>query len=216
MLRFITLICVIALVAGGAWWVGQYGPTLDVDQVGPLVRHAGTWGPALYVVLLAVGNGLGAPGFLFVLPAVALWPPWAAFLLMWIGSIGAGIVGYAFARGVGRRFVEAHLPKRLRSVDGYLGKNALQSVALLRATLYLATPIHWGLGLSSVPLRPLLVGSVLGFAPPSLFWAFAGSSVFRGIREGRRMAWVALAALIGVAIALPAWMARRRGLPPPI
>jgi uncharacterized membrane protein YdjX (TVP38/TMEM64 family) len=212
--RRIALLLLICLLAVGAW--RTFGPTsVHADAVGDAVREAGVWGPALFVLLLAVGNGLGAPGFLFLLPAVALWPPWFSFLLMWIGSIGAGLVGYGFARGIGRHFVEHHLPKRLRSFDGYLGQRAVRNVALLRATLYLATPVHWGLGLSSVPLRPLLVGSTLGFAPPSAFWAFAGAGVFQGIRQGQRGAWLALAGMIGAALALPAWLARRRaGLPP--
>jgi uncharacterized membrane protein YdjX (TVP38/TMEM64 family) len=214
-LRLLVLVCVIALLTGGAWWVSQHG-TPHLDQVGPLVRGAGTWGPALFVTLLALGNGLGAPGLLFLLPAIALWPPWASFLLLWAGSFGAGVVGYLFARGVGRRFVERHLPRRLRSFDRYLGANAVRSVAILRATLFLSPPVHWGLGLSSIELRPLLLGSALGFAAPSAFWAFAGSGVFRAIRDGSRLGWVALAAVIAVAIALPAWLARRRGLPPPL
>ena len=118
------------------------------------------------MTVLAVGNGLGAPGFLFLLPAVALWHPWESFLLLWLGAIGAGLVGYLFARGVGRRIVERHLPQRLRSFDGYLGAHALRSVIMLRVMLYLATPAHWGLGLSSVSLRPLLLGSALCAAAP--------------------------------------------------
>jgi uncharacterized membrane protein YdjX (TVP38/TMEM64 family) len=212
--RHIALLILLVLLAAGAW--RAFGPTsVHVDSVDQMVRQAGAWGPALFVVLLSLGNGLGAPGFLFLLPAVALWPPWETFVLMWLGSVGAGLVGYAFARGFGRRFVESKLPRPLRSFDGYLGTRAVRNVAFLRATLYLATPVHWGLGLSSVPLRPLLIGSILGFAVPSALWAFAGNGVFDGIRRGERGAWLALVVLVGGAIALPAWLARRRAGPPP-
>lgn len=214
MARRIALLTLLVLLAVGAW--SAFGPTsVHADSVGEVVREAGAWGPAVFVLLLAVGNGLGAPGFLFLLPAVAIWPPWETFVLMWLGSIGAGLVGYAFARGVGRRFVEHYLPRRLRSFDTYLGTRAVRNVAFLRATLYLATPVHWGLGLSSVTLRPLMIGSLVGFAAPSLLWAYAGSGVFEGIRRGQRGAWLALFALVGGAMALPAWLARRREGPPP-
>ena len=220
MARRIALLVLVCLLAAGAW--RAFGPTsVHLDSVEGVVQEAGAWGPAVFVMLLALGNGLGAPGFLFLLPALALWPPWISFLLMWLGSTGAGLVGYLFARGIGRRFVERHLPQRLRSFDRYLGHSAVRNVAFLRATLYLATPVHWGLGLSSVKLRPLLLGSTLGFAAPSAFWAFAGGSVFQGIRQGQRGAWFALAGLLGAALALPAlpaWLARRRAgaTPPPV
>jgi uncharacterized membrane protein YdjX (TVP38/TMEM64 family) len=203
------------LATGIAWWRGWFDG-FDVEHVSALVREAGAWGPVLFVLLCAIGNGLGAPGFLFVLPAAVLWPTWEAFLLLWLGSIGAGMVGYGFARSVGRRFVETHLPRRLRALDQHIGTRAVRSVAALRATLFLATPVHWALGLTSVSPRALLLGSALGFAPPSLFWTLTGGEFVDALLEGRAGVWFGLAALMLAGIALTAWLSRRaarRGTP---
>jgi uncharacterized membrane protein YdjX (TVP38/TMEM64 family) len=199
----------LALAGGALWWWGGLSD-LDPQQVGTWVRSAGAWGPALFLVLFSLGNGLGAPGILFVVPAAALWPPWQSFLLAWLGSIGAGCVGYVFARGIGRQFVEAHLPRRLRSIDQQLGARPVRSVAFLRLTLYLAAPVHWALGLSSVPPRALLLGSAVGFAPPAAAWTLASGELFEAIREGRPAAFLALAALGVLAIGAMAWFTRQR------
>lgn len=196
------------LLCGLLWWSGWLAE-FDTDHVGRVVRSAGAWGPALFVLLCAIGNGLGAPGFLFVLPAAVLWPPWEASLLIWLGAIGAGVVGYLFARGIGRRFVEAHLPRRLLAVDQHLGSRAVRSVVALRAAFFLATPVHWALGLSSISPRALMVGSVIGFAPPAAFWGFAGGEFVDAMVEGRPGIWLALAALMLGAFGLTAWLSRR-------
>ncbi|HEX5068132.1 MAG TPA: VTT domain-containing protein [Myxococcota bacterium] len=205
MVRRLAVLLAILLLSGFVWWRGWLDE-FDVEHVNTLVRSAGAWGPALFVLLCAIGNGLGAPGFLFVLPAPVLWPPWEASLLIWLGAIGAGGVGYAFARGIGRRFVEAHLPRSLRKLDRHLG---LRSVVALRAAFFLATPVHWALGLTSISPRALLIGSVIGFAPPAAFWGFAGGEFVDAMVEGRPGIWVALAALMLGFIALTAWLGRR-------
>jgi uncharacterized membrane protein YdjX (TVP38/TMEM64 family) len=207
--RSIALLILLVLVACAAWWRGWL-EGIDPEAVGALVRSAGAWGPALFLLLFSVGNGLGAPGFLFLFPAAVLWPPWEALLLNWAGCNGAGWVGYAFARSVGRHFVEAHLPRRLRALDHRIGQRAVESVAAVRLTLFLATPAHWALGLSSVTLRPLLLGSALGFLPPAAVWTFAGRGLMRAIHKGHASAWLGLLALIVVSLAVPAWMSRGR------
>jgi uncharacterized membrane protein YdjX (TVP38/TMEM64 family) len=206
--RRLAVLCLIALLAV-AWWRGWL-EGFDAQVVGSLVRDAGAWGPALFVLLFSLGNGLGAPGFLFVFPAAAVWPPWEAFLLSWLGAIGAGLVGYAFARSIGRSFVEAHLSQRMRSLDRRIEQHALRSVAAVRFTFFLSTPVHWALGLTSVSLRPLLLGSALGFAPPTALWVFAGREILEAIQQGSSLGWLGLLLLIAVSLAVPYWLSRRR------
>jgi uncharacterized membrane protein YdjX (TVP38/TMEM64 family) len=205
MARRLAVPVLLILLAGFVWWSGWL-EEIDVEHLSAVVRSAGAWGPALFVLLCALGNGIGAPGFLFVFVAAVLWTPWQASLLLWLGAISAGFVGYAFARGIGRRFVETHLPKRLRALDRRLGT---RHVAVLRAAFFLATPVHWTLGLSNVSPRVLLLGSALGFAPPAAFWGFAGGEFVDAMLEGRPGIWLALAALMLGMIALTAWLSRR-------
>ena len=208
MARRLLMPVLFVLVAGFAWWRGWFDE-FDVEHVSGLVRQAGAWGPVLFVLLCGFGNGLGAPGFLFVAPAAVLWPAWEAILLVWVGSIGAGLVGYAFARGLGRRFVEAHLPRRLLALDKHLGRRAVHSVAALRLTLFQATPVHWALGLTSVSPRDLLIGSAIGFLPPAAFWTLAAGEFVDAMLERRPVVWFTLAALMLAAVALPVWLSRR-------
>lgn len=210
MARRIAVLAVLVLLAVVAWRRGWL-TGVDEEQVGLWVRAAGAWGPALFVVLFSIGNGLGAPGFIFLLPAAALWPAWEAFLLNWLGSMGAGVIGYAFARGIGRSFVERHLPRRLRGLDRHIEKRAVRGVAFLRITLFLAAPVHWALGLTSISSRDLLIGSALGFVPPVALWTFASNELFDAIWEGRANAWLGLGALVIAGLGLTMWLARRRG-----
>jgi len=205
--RRLVVLCLIALLATG-WWRGWF-EGFDAQAVGTLVGHAGVWGPALFVLLFAFGNGLGAPGFLFVLPAAAAWPPWQAFLLTWIGAIGAGLVGYGFARSIGRSFVERHLSQRMRTLDQRIAQHALRSVAAVRLTLFLSTPAHWALGLTQVSLRPLLLGSAIGFVPPTALWVFGGRELLEAIQRGSSLAWLGLLAFIAFSLGVPFWLSRR-------
>ena len=63
-----------------------------------------------------------------LLTAVAVWPPWLAFLLNWCGAVGAGVVGFAFARTVGRDWVARRLPARLAGLDDRIQKRGLATV----------------------------------------------------------------------------------------
>lgn len=206
----IALLVALPLAALTAWLAGAFDRA-DPATLAALLRESGPWGPMLFVVSLALANGLGLPAVLFVLTAVAVWPPIQAFLLLWIGAIGAGLVGYVFARGLGRAWVEPRLPLFLRNLDERAARHELRTVIFVRMALYLLGPSHWALGLSSIRPTPLLVGSIVGFVPLSALWAFAGGGLLAELREGRGRGWIALLVVIVLALVLvPRWWIRRR------
>lgn len=205
----------IALLAGllllaFAAWLGGWAERLDPASFGALLRESGAWGPLLFVLAFSVGNGLGAPGALFLLPAIAVWPTAQAFLLVWAGAVGAGVVGYLFARTVGRSFVERRLPQRLRELDARASQRAVRTVALVRLALFLLAPAHWALGLSSIRARPFLVGTILGFLPGAAFWTVAGGELLDAVRGTGTGGWLVLLALVLLAAFVPRWYARFR------
>jgi uncharacterized membrane protein YdjX (TVP38/TMEM64 family) len=198
----------IAAAALAAWLAGLH-EHLEIERLRELIAGAGPWGPALFVLLFGA-QGLGLPGFLFIGAALLLWPVEKAFVLIWLGSVAAGCVGFAFARSAGRGFVAAHMPGRFRSLDERLATSGLKAVLLVRVVFYLAAPAHWALGLSAVPFRTMLLGSIVGFLPPAALWSFAGGSALAWANEQTPVTW--LAALAAVALLLAArhlWRRRR-------
>jgi uncharacterized membrane protein YdjX (TVP38/TMEM64 family) len=200
----------VALLA--AFWLAL-PDALARDRLRELVAGAGPWGPLLFVVLFSLLEALGVPGLVFIGLAIAVWEPWRAFLLIWAGSVGAGCVGFAFARTIGRGFVVAHLPERFRRFDARLATSGLRYVIAVRIFFYLATPAHWLLGLSGVPFGTALLGSAIGFVPGAALWAFGGGAVFEWVGRQPAAVWAALAAFAALAVAARAAWRRRRASP---
>jgi uncharacterized membrane protein YdjX (TVP38/TMEM64 family) len=191
------------------WWIATH-ESLETERLREAVSAAGPWGPVLFVALFALLEAFGVPGVVFIGLAIVVWPAWLAFLLIWLGSVGAACVGFAFARTVGRRWVAAHLPARFRAFDARLATSGLRYVVAVRLLFYLATPAHWLLGLSGVPFRTALLGSAIGFAPASALWAFAGGRFFAWVEKQPPAVWLAVAAGIAALVAARALWRRRR------
>ena len=182
-----------------AWRTGL-AENLDPVRLQQLVDAAGAWGPVVYLVLFWSLQAVGFPGVLFIGAAVAVWPFWTAFPLIWAGSIGAGCMGFVFARTIGRDFVRRHMPARLQRFDARLAAGGLRWVIGLRLLTYLAAPAHWVVGLSGVPFRTALLGSAIGFAPWSLLWTFMGRGVVTWIYEQPGEIWLGIAGLVALGV----------------
>ena len=206
-------ILLLGLLVGSAvlaWATGVH-EQLEVETLRDLVAGAGFWGPLLFVLLFGL-EGIGVPGILFMVTAIALWPPWIAFLLNWLGAITAGMVGFAYARYVGRDWVAAHLPARMRRFETRVVERGVQTVILVRLLFFLAPPAHWALGLSPVRFRSFVIGSAIGFVPGMLLVSFAGRPVFEWLSRQPRETWMALAALFLLGVAAW-WLLTRRRAP---
>jgi uncharacterized membrane protein YdjX (TVP38/TMEM64 family) len=206
----VLVVAALGAAALGVWSLGLHEPG-GRDELRRTVTDAGPWGPLLFVVLFSALEAVGVPGLIFIGVAIVVWPPWEAFLWLWLGSVGAGCVGFAFARTIGRRWVVTHLPERFRRFDARLATSGLRYVVAVRVVFFLATPAHWLLGLSGVPFRTALLGSAIGFVPGTAFWAFAGGGVFAWAGAQPPLTWAALAAAAAVLLAARALWRRRRG-----
>lgn len=202
------LVLLLALAALAAAWATGLHERIDLEPLRDVLRGSGAWGPALFVVLFSLASALGTPGSLFLFSAIAIWPPWHAFALNWLGALGAGICGFWFARTLGRDWVRAHLPTRLGDLDARVTRHGLRTVLVMRLTLYLAAPGHWALGLSSVPFRTYALGSALGFLPWTALWTFAGHEMIEAVGGGG--GWLVVLGLVAAAVAIQRLASRER------
>ncbi len=172
---------------------------LHPEALRSLLTGSGPWGPLLFVALFAGLEAFGVPGILFVVTAVAVWPPWLAFLLNWGGAVGAGCVGFGFARSLGGDWLARRLPASLAGLEARIAQRDLATVILVRLLFFLAPPAHWALGLTRVRFRALLLGSILGLAPGIAALSFGGSALYAWLDD--RPAWTWLLVL-GVGLLL--------------
>ncbi len=165
MLNRVALVAGIAAILGTLYFSGFFELISNADRVRAALEEFGIWAPILYVVAFAMLEPFFVPGVAFMIPGAVVFSFPELFVLSWLGSIGAGIVGFSFARFIGREFAESRLPDRLRRYDERLATHALRTVIWVRVMLFLAPPAHWMLGLSQVRFAPFVLGTAIGFVP---------------------------------------------------
>lgn len=171
--RILLLLALLALIAG-AYFGGVFEQVSDPAKLRALLTESGAWGPIVFVCLFAVLEGLGAPGFLFILAATRAWPFGQAFFLMLLGAVGAAVVGFLVARYLGRDLVERYLPARARRYDEQLAERGFRAVLVVRLLFFIAPWSHWMLGLSRVRFLPFVGATTVGLVPGMLAATYAG------------------------------------------
>ena len=208
--RRLLLFAALVVLGVAAWQSGLLELIRQPERVRALLTESGIWGPLLFIVVFGLLEPFGVPGILFVVPASLAWPLGLAFALCWLGSVLAGIVGFGFARSIGRDWVAAHLPERLRSYDQRLAERGLQTVILVRLLFFLAPPAHWALGLSRVRFGPFVLGTAIGFLPGIAGLVFFGKGAFALLGDQPRVVWLAVAIAAGAVFVLVRQLRARR------
>ena len=196
------LLLVLVLAGVAAHHFGLFELLGDTDRIRTLLTESGIWGPLVYVAVFSLFEPAGVPGILFIVPASLIWPLWLAVLLSWAGSIGAGVVGFGFARSLGRDWVQARLPDRLRGYDQRLAERGLTTVIVVRLLFFLAPPAHWVLGLSRVRFATFVAGTAIGFAPGIALITVVGKGAVVWLEGRSSGVWLAAGALLVGALVL--------------
>ena len=145
-----------------------------------------------------------------MLAASALYPFWLAFIVNWLGSIGAGMFGFAFARYFARDWVSGRMPERMRKWDDRLSNEGLRVVIIFRAMFFLNPASHWALGLSQVRAPQAALGTAIGFLPRIIMWSYFGERILNWFDTNSTGMIVGVGLAIAAAIAVSIVIRRRR------
>ncbi|MEO6574919.1 MAG: VTT domain-containing protein [Polyangiaceae bacterium] len=170
-------------------------------------------GPLGYLAFLAAFAFLqpfGLPGVMFIAAASLVWDPLIAAGLSMIGATLASVNGFAFARYLGRDWVEKKLPPKLRKYDERLAERGFATVFVLRAVFWTAPGLHLLFGISRVSFWTHVAASVLAYVPLVLLISFYGDCVFAKLRAQPPERLVAGVAVLAVAVALGSIVSRSR------
>jgi uncharacterized membrane protein YdjX (TVP38/TMEM64 family) len=170
------VLAAVAIAALAAYRFGAFSYLGDPSRLRELVLSIGPAGPILFILMFSVFEAFGFPGVVFVGVAPLIWPLWLAILFSWAGGVGAALLGYFFARTIGRAWVQRHMPERFRRYDAHVTGRGFVSVLFARLLFFMAPPIHWMFGLSSVKSSGYVAGTAIGLLPGIVLVSFTGKS----------------------------------------
>jgi uncharacterized membrane protein YdjX (TVP38/TMEM64 family) len=203
----------------------RYLPVLHWIAVGAAQAHrAGVWGAiawcgivyALLLLLVPTVPLILASGWLFGVAGAAVALP---------AAVAAAATAFSLARALGRSDAARALLEhpKARALADLAEEGRAWTVALLRfAPILPFTPTNGILGLTGMRLRHLALGTLLGMAPGTILYAWAGSLVpsAEALEEGENLVpgplvWGLLAASIAAAGVIGYAAARRLRRPTP-
>ena len=163
----------------------------------------GPSGQLVFVVAYTLLQPFGIPGMVFCLAAPLVWPWPVAFALSMIGTMAASVVGFSFARFVGRDFFRDKVFARLARYEEALEKRAFATIFLLRFIFWMPQWLHALFGVSGVRFWTHFWASLVAYVLPVFLMSYFGQAFFAALRTIPTGAWlVSFAAIVLVAFAV--------------
>lgn len=157
----------------------------------------GAVGGLVYVGAFTVLQPFGIPGTVFIVAAPLVWPWPVAFALSMVATMAASVVGFSFARYVGRDFFREKVFARFARYEEALENRAFATVFLLRFVFWMPQWLHVLFGVSSVRFSTHFWASLAGYALPIFLMSYFGRALFEALRTLPPSSWL----VIGVAAA---------------
>lgn len=142
-------------------------------------NEAGAMGAAVFLVAYAVCTVAPIPRTVFNLAAGLLLGHIAGVAVAITATILSGLCGFLLARLLGREFVTRHLHRTpVHAVNARLAGGGMLAVASLRLIPVVPfAPLSYCCGVSSIALRPYLVGTALGSVPGTIAVVVLGDAL---------------------------------------
>jgi len=190
-MTILRVVMILAVLTGllTAYHYGLFSQVSDPQKFSQAVLGLGIWGYVGFIVAYTCFQPFGVPGTVFVVAAPLIWPWPIAFALSMVGTMGASVVGFSFARFVARDWVAARIPARFRKYDEALEKHAFRTVFTLRLILWMPQVLHGFLGISKVPFWTHFWGSLFGYILPLFVVSYFTSAVFDVTGQLKPGAW---------------------------
>ena len=164
-------------------------------------------GMAIFLVLAAFSAMLSFFSAAALVPiGVFVWGPTTTALLLWLGGVSGGTVGYWIARTLGRRIVKRLVPEApFRRYETFFRVRARwQTILLFRVALQSELP-SYVLGALKYPFARYLPMMILAELPYVIFVTYLGGALIE-----RNAAFFALALVLGVSLTVVAFRALQR------
>lgn len=154
------------------------GEMLDQSWVDREIRGRGLAGELLFLGIGGLATAVGMPR-----QVVAFMGGYAFGFVLGtaLGALAAllgCILGFYYARLIGRSLVASRFPGRVRKVDDFIRDNPFSMTLLIRLLPVGSNLVtNLAAGVSSVAALPFFAGSMLGYLPQTAVFALVGSGI---------------------------------------
>ncbi len=192
--------------------LGKTTDIIDLERARSVLQDVSgsPWGLPALIALFCAAALFGAPQFVLIGLAVAVFGPWLGFAYSWIATLCSGSLTFWIGRLAGAETLRRYGGRRLGRLSAYVGRKAFAASAIVRSVPsgpFLV--VNMAFGLSEAKFSHFFAGMALGILPKMALIAFAGESLYSALRGNPVMALLAAMAALGVWAAL-AYYARRR------
>jgi len=178
----------------------------DEAWVDSQIRGQGINGELLFFAMGGILTAIGFPRQAVCFLAGYAFGFGLGMALALIASLGGCMLAFYYARLLGRSFVLARFPARIKRIDDFLHDNPLSMTLLLRLLPVGSNLIaNLAAGVSGVRALPFFAGSGLGYVPQTVIFVLLGS----GIRLDPAWTTGVSVALFVVSSALGVYLFRR-------
>jgi len=184
--------------------------TLSPEALRAAILGWGVLAPIVYIAIVSVRPFIFFPSWLLFIVAGLAFGPLFGTLYAVTGGLIAAVLSFQIARSLGREFVQAHLPARLREFEEDQWGAGLVFFLML-VPIVPMTVVNYGAGLSRVALGHYVLAVLGGLTPRALAYTYFGDSLF-DVGSPRFLAALGALALLVIVPALfrRRWMARWR------
>lgn len=200
----------VAIVSAALVWMAYSLGWVDVlkrpDELAELVRSAGAFGVAAYLVVFVVLAGAGVPAVVFMVPAPLLWPWHLAVGVAIAGGMASSVIGFLLARYVFRDWARRRIPPRLLAPEPPSEREAFKAIVISRLVLFIVPPTNWAYGLTGVSARTYVLATFVGAFPGFFFYTLLGGAFFAWLGSMPKSVWALCAAVV---VAFILWRRRR-------
>lgn len=192
---FLGILLLAAFVVAALWL-----PIPSPAEMRAWADEAGAAGAAVFLIAYAVCTVAPIPRTVFNLAAGLLLGHVAGVVVAVTATIVSGLCGFLLARMLGREFVTRNLHRTpVHAVNARLAAGGMLAVASLRLIPIVPfAPLSYCCGVSTIALRPYLVGTALGSVPGTVAVVVLGDAL-TGSTPPALLACYAVFAALGAA-----------------
>ncbi len=188
----------IAIIASSYLFLFKHG--IPMRAVPRLMQHTiaetGVFGPLALIAFYIASTIIPFPTAAIAVAGGALFGPWIGTISVFLGLNIAAAISFWIGRYFGRHLISENERGWVKKYDDLLSRQGFMSVLFMRLLFFPFDVVSIGSGMTRMPFRQYILGSMIGCLPSTLSFVVLGKS-FSSPRT-----WVLFTVLMCVSIAI--------------